>query len=701
MATLEKIRSRGVLLMIIIGVALIAFIVGDFVRNPSQDTSMGKINGEKIKREQFQEAVDQYISAYEIENNTKADENITAQIRQATWDQLIRQQLVAEEAEKIGLAVSQKELEDMTVGEKPHSMIAGRRLFMNEAGQFDKNLVVELLKELQKKPTSGEEQERFNKLKNYWMYFENAVKTGKLEEKYNTLLSRTLKANSVEAKMAFDAKKSTTDLLYVQIPYTSIPDAKVSVSEKEIADKYNSTKELYKQPEETREIKFVSFDIKPSPEDFKSTEEAINALKDEFATSNDVKLVVNKAGSRPYQDIAMAKRDIDPDLSNFAFSGKAGDVFGPTLFGNTYKMARIMASGIASPDSFDVRHIVVFYENDTVKTKTVADSILNALRGGANFGQLAMKYSKFQTARQGGELGWVTEASVSNVPNLGKLLVSTPVNTFFTYKDGQATQIWEITKKTANVPKVKLAVISIETIPSKTTYNNIFTKAKEFATAATSQEMFEKTAQKSGYMIQSSPELEANTPNLFNLKNSRQIVRWAFDNEKGSISDVFPLDNVFMVAELTDVNPKGYRSLEKITPEIKSELMNEKKSALILSDLKSKNTSDLQTLATQMSVKVDTAMQVNFESSSFGNVGFEPKVIAAVNNAELNKTYKPIAGKNGVYVFEAIKRYDNPLPFNEKMEKNQLTMRYGYAVYTAIEALKDKAEIKDNRYSFY
>ncbi len=705
MATLEKIRSKGVLLMIVIGIALVAFIVGDFVRRNPQPDAIAKINGKEIKWKDYQNAINQLTDVYKIEYNTSSlDENTTTQIRQSVWDALLRSNLIGADAEKIGLAVGEKELEELTLGTDkmmPHPMITQRRIFANPSnGMFDRNRLIGLLTELKTPPTSPEMAEQYNTLKNYWLYFENTIKTGTLENKYNALLSRALKANSVEAKLAFESKKPTVDVVYIAQPYATIADDKVTVSDKEIAAKYKEIKEKYKQAEETREIKFVSFDVKPSDEDFQKEKVRMDSLKPKFEASQDVKLIVN-ANSKPYQDVALSAKDIDPDLKSFAFSGRTGEVFGPALFGNTYKMARIMANGIMTPDSFEVRHIVIF-DQDSLATKTLADSVFTAIKGGANFAAMAAKYSQNQaTAQQGGNVGWLTESMITNMPGLGSMLVNTPVNTLFTYKEGGAIQLMEIMKKTANVSKVKLAVIESNVTPSRETYNTIYGKAKQLASESLSGESFEKNAQKAGYMIQSSPAMDRNMPNLYNIKNSRQIVRWAFEHEKGQVSDVYDCESQFVVAELTGINPKGYKSLESVTPEIKAALVNDKKADMIIADLAAKKAANIQALAAQLTVKADTAQQVNFESSSFGNRGFEPAAIVAASLSELNKLSAPVKGNQGVYVMQAYNKYENPMPFDAKMEKNALSTRYAYAVYMSFEALREKADIEDNRYTFY
>jgi len=705
MATLEKIRSKGVLLIIIIGLALLAFIVGDFLNNSSSwfrqsKQNIAEINGKTVKIQDYQTLVEQLTEVYKIEYNIPSiDENTTAQIRQNVWESLLKNTLLSSETEKIGLAVSSKEVEDQTIGNNPNQLVQGRHIFANpKTGMFDKNRLIGFLSELNKKPTNPQEQEQFEKYKNYWMYFENLIKSSKLEEKYTTLLSKALNANSIEAKLAFESQKNTVDLLYVVKPYSSIPDDKVKVSDQEIAAKYEQIKERYKQ-EKNRDIKYVSFNLIPSKEDFAKAQDWINKLKVEFATTSDVASVVNP-NSKPYKDIALSAKDIDSDLKSFAFSGKKNDMFGPMLFGNKLKMARIMDTGISAPDSIKIKHIVVSVK-DEAKTKILADSIMGALKGGADFAALAMKYSQMeQTASKGGEVGWMPVASIE--PKIANACLVQPINVNFTYQDGKAIQIIQVTERTANRNKVKLAVIENEVTPSQETYSKIYNEAKQFAGEFNTLQKFEKGAQKKGYVVQPALGVEENAPKIADIKNSRQIIKWAFETEAGKVSDVYDCEKQFVVAAIVAANEKGYKPVLSVTPEIKSMLIPDKKAELIIADLKSKNTSDLNALVTQLVAKVDSAKQINFESSTFGAAGYEPEVIVySTLKAEINKVSEPIKGKQGIYVVKAFNKFTNPAMFDAKTQKTSLGMRYMNVAYGATEALKDKADIEDNRSRFY
>lgn len=705
MATLERIRSKGVLLLVIIGLALLAFIVGDFLNNSSSAFNQSKeivaeIDGNEIKISEFQQAIEQLTSVYEIEYQTNTiDENATQQIRQTVWDSFVKENLIASESEKLGLAVSENELNELIMGNQPHQLVLGRRIFMDpNTGRFDRNRLVGFLNQLKTKPAEPQAQEEYMKAINYWMYFEKLIKNSKLEEKYNILLSRALTANSLEAKLSFEAKKNTVDAAYVSKPYFSIPDSTISVSESEISEKYNSQKELYKQNKETRSIKYVAFSLTPSQEDFAKVEKWMNDLKPEFSTTTEIASVVN-ANSKPYQDVAHSKNETDESLRTFAFTGNKNDVVGPVLFGNTYKMARIVETGINEPDSLNIKHIVVATP-DADKTQTLADSILTALNGGADFAQLAVKYSQMkQTAARGGEVGWIMVSTMNQ--DMAKACVAQPTNKYFTYKEGDAIQIIQITEKTANVSKVKLAVIESEINPSQETYSQVYNEAKAFAASCTSAESFDKNAAEKGYTAIPMFDIDNNTPRIANYSQSRQVIRWAFndDTDVNMVSDVFDCEKQYIVAAVNEITPEGYVPVAKVSNRIKAEIIKDKKADKIIAELSGKKS--LEELASQLASSVDTATQVNFESRTFGNAGIEPSVIVNATEGKLNTISAPIKGNTGVFVVKPINIVANTAPFIIEAEKTAIATKHMYAVYTAIEALKENAKIEDNRSNFY
>ncbi len=704
MATLEKIRSKGVLLVVVVGLALLAFIVGDFLNSGSSYFNQSReivaeIAGEDINIKDYQAAIDQMTEVYKIETGkTDLGEDVMSQLRSSVWETMVNEKILNAEAKKIGLAVSADELSDRLIGKNIHPLITQRRAFVGQDGQFSRTMLVQFLNSLEETPANDEMKQQIAKAKNYWMFWEKTVKTSILQEKYNTLIAKTITANSLEAKTNFESRKVSVDVAYVVQPYFTMPDSAVSVSNSDIKDRYNKEKEQFKQ-DANFSMNYVAFDIKPLPEDFKEAETWINKLSDEFKTTDDVVGLVNSNSDVMYDGRNYSEKTVPFNLKSFAFGGKAGDVMGPVFENSTYTMARIMESGIMESDSVKLRHIFLL-----PKDEAKADSLVNAINAGANFAELAKKYSAVQqTAANGGEIGWLQ----SDVQGLDKELMATAlskkVNEVFTIKNAQGTQIMQLTDKTPARRKVKLAILERKVIPSSKTYSKIYNDAKQFAAELTADK-FDSKAKEKGYIVRPANEVLKTADRIADIPQSRQIVRWAFKSEKGDVSDVFDCGTEFVVATTTDISDKGYRSIDKVTDQLKAEIIRDKKADLIIKNMTEKlgKTPSLESLAASMNDSVKIANGVNFSAYQFGAAGFEPAVIGKSVALELNKVSAPIKGNAGVYVVRPSNKQENPQPFDAKMEIMQLNSRLSYSLpYAIVEDMKDKAEIVDNRMNFY
>ena len=336
MATLGKIRKHGVLLLIVIGVSLLLFILtldnntfqDLFNPNNPRKANVGKVNGEKIGYQDFYKSIVEYTDFYKIEmNNESLNDEMTEQIRQETWNQVVMRKVIEKDAEAIGMSVPYAELKELTIGNNPSQIIAGRQLFRDENGRFDASRVSMLISQLDNAEVAQRVQsDDLMRMKNYWSFLEQAVKDSRLNEKYSVLLSKVLVTNSLEAKYAYENKKTSVDLVYAMKPYFTVADSTVSVPQSDVKALYNKRKEQFKQ-EATCDISYVVFDIKPSQEDFLAVEEEITKAKEEFATTEDIIATTNDLSDIPYQDVFLVKTDISEDLQEFAFSGEKDVVF--------------------------------------------------------------------------------------------------------------------------------------------------------------------------------------------------------------------------------------------------------------------------------------------------------------------------------------------------------------------------------------
>lgn len=704
MATLEKIRSKGVLLIAVVGFALLSFIIGDFLTQGStffnkSKENVAEINGETVNIADYQDLLDQTLIFQKYESGqTEIDEQTMQQIRAFVWDQMIREKLLYAEAEEIGLTITKEELSDRLIGNNIHPMIQQRRFFADETGRFNRAMLLQFLNFKDDEPKDAQMEQQLSDYKKLWIFLEKTVKFSLLQEKYNSLVTNSIVSNSIEAKANFNSNAPLVDASYLLQPYYTIADTAVSVSNKEIKDRYNKQIKQYKQ-EPNVSISFVSFNIQPAKEDFEEAEKFINDLKNEFATTTDVVELVNSNSDTPYTGRNYTTSTVPLNLKEFAFNGKKGDVTGPYFANNTYTMARIMENGIMLPDSVKLRHIFLL-SSENGKT----DSIVNAIRSGANFGELAKKYSAVkQTANNNGEIGWILDGDQALDKEILNGAFSKKVNDVFTFKNAQGTQIIQIMEKTAPKAKVKLAILERSVIASTKTESKIFNEAKRFAAGLEASE-FDSLARKNNYIVRQANEIFQTNEQILNIPQSRQIVRWIFDNSKGDVSDVFECDKELIVAAITDVNKSKYRSIDKVSSQIKAEITKDKKAALIIENLgqQIKKGATLTDIAIAVNQEVKAAQGVFFSAYQFGMEGFEPAVIGKTTILKQNQISAPIKGNAGVFVVQATNVQKSEQKFDLAAEKRNLSSSYKYALPNSIMmSMRDKAEIKDNRLNFY
>lgn len=704
MAVLEKIRSKGVLLIGAVGLALLAFIVGDFLNSGSSyfdksKETVAKIVGEDINIKDYTASIDQMSEVYKIETGkSELNEEMMTQLRSSVWESMVNEKILNAEAKKLGLAVSKEELSDRCIGNNIHPLIQQRRTFAGENGQFSRPLLVQFLNSLEQAPANEEMKQQLAKAKSYWMFWEKTVKNSILQEKYTALISKAVVANSLDAKMSYQDRKTSVDVAYVVQPYYTVSDSAVSVSKSEIKDRYNKQKEQYKQ-DANCSVNYVAFEIKPLKEDYKEAEAWINKLSTEFKTTDDVVGLVNSNSDVMYNGQNYSLATVPANLKAFAFSGKTGDIVGPMFVNETYTMARIMQSGIMQSDSVKLRHIFLV-EKDAAK----ADSLVAAIRAGGDFAAMARQYSAVkQTAANGGEIGWIQEGVPGMDKEMSAAAFSKATNEVFTLKNPQGVQIMQVMEKTPARSKVKLAILERKVVASSKSQSRIYNDAKQFAVDLTADK-FDAKAKEKGYVVHPANEFLKVSDKISDIAQSRKVVQWAFKGDKGDVSDVFECGSTLVVATITDVNEKGYRSIEKLNEQLKAEIIKDKKAELMIKNLTAQlaKTPTLEGLAGSLGDSLKVATGVNFAAYQFGLAGMEPAVIGKSSVIALNKVSAPIKGNAGVYVVRTSNKQVNPQPFNAQMEKMQLNGRMSYALpYMIIQDLKDKADIVDNRINFF
>ena len=665
MASLQRIRNHGALLIAIVGLAMLAFILGDFLNSGSSffnrsRENVGVIEGEKIHYTEYEAAKDQLTEVYKIESGrSDFDEDTHTQIRNQVWNMLMMDHTLRAQAKKIGMDITADELSELCIGENVHQIIRARRAFADENGQFNRQAVINLLQAINQDGEDAEQNANLQQAKTYWMYWEKAVRISYLQEKYTTLFQHLLKANSLDAEFAFNNREKGISAEYVMQPYFTVADSLVKVSESDIKALYKQHKAQYKQTP-NRAIKYIAFDIVPSEADFKAAQDLMNNLQEEFMTTEDVSLVVNTNSDIMYDGRDYSIETVPAQFKDFAFAkgAKAGQCTEILFENNTYAMARIMQAGYSMPDSVELKAIVEGGEDQ--------------------------------------ELGWFKAADLPK--NIAEKALAGKRGEKFTVAQGMGEQTYEILDIAKPTPKVKLAILAREVTPSSKTYASIYNEAKQFIVANKDAEALEAAAQEKGMAVIPQYNLTATTDKVGQLKASRPIVRWAFEAKEGQVSDVFECGQQFIVAALAEVNDGEYRSLEAVRAELNYEAMNNTKAAYIIKSLK--GVENLEAAAQIMGQKIQSVERVSLADSRFGNAGMEPAVIGKTLAMGENALSEPIQGKTGVFMVKTGVANNAADELNVEAEKAQLAARFNYLPYQALQLIEDKAEVTDNRANF-
>ncbi len=711
MATLEKIRNKAGLLIIVVGVALFAFIIGDFLNSGSTyfrqtQEKIASVDGETITIQDYQSRIDEMTEVYKMQTgNANIQEDMMTQLRESVYMSMVQEVVLGEAAEKLGLTVSAEELFDMVQGENISPVIMQMPMFRNEqTGQFDKTALLNFLKTIDDDNIASypaDQQGQLLQFRNFWLFWEKSIKNQRLEEKYTNLLTKAVSANALDAKASFTNANKTSDIAYTMQSYTTIPDSVVQISKAELEKLYNQRKESYKQ-QEGKVINYIAVDIAPSTEDFNKIQAEIENIKGELAETSNVADLVNEYSDVPYMDVFVSASGLDVDKRDFATQAEIGDVNSPIFADNKYRLFKLVDKTMA-PDSVNVSQIMIGAPSEA-EMKVLADSLIDVLKKGADFGEIARQYSMDQAAQMGGEVGWMTETSARTWLNdeFKDVVFSVPLNEIKTVNTMYGTVLVKVTDRTANVTKYKVADIEMAVSPSSKTYSNLYNELNSYVSQNNTAAKFEENAQESGYNLSKDVTVGKNDQTLGFIRNSRPVIRWAFQTEKGKISDIFECDDKFVVAVVQGTVPEGYRSLASVTPMLQNELRAEKKGAMIVDELKAKNLNSLEAYAQAMNSKVDSVKFVGFDTQRISGIGLEPKINAIASLSEVGQLSQPIAGTGGVYVLQVTNKNDNGGEYDQTAQMNSINMNNSYRFgYQAIQSLVSKAKVVDNRIRFY
>ncbi len=702
MATLQTIRNRaGVLVAIIIGLSLLAFILNDLIYsnklfNSGPSDVVAEVYGNSISVKEYETVVNELTENYLRNTNqeTVPDDNISQQIREQAWETIITNYVLANKLPDLGIAVHDDELQDMIVGSNIDPQILQIPIFKNQqTGQFDPNLVRQFIANMDKDPSGN--------ARLSWVAFEKELEHQKLLKKYYNAVKKGMYITSLEAKQAAEESTTQNDIQMVLKRYTDISDSSMTVTDEEIKKYYDEHQYLFEQ-EESRDIDYIVFDVKPSPADMQALQQKMQDIKDRFVTADNVEDFVNQNSDVPYSESYYAKGELSPAIDSIMFSQEPGFIYGPYVDVDNYFVTKLM--GFKNlPDSVHARHILISPNEKRSKdqAKAMADSLKKVLEKGGNFPALAKQYSDDKgSANDSGDVKWFKQNMM--VKPFEKAAFEAKKGEYVIAETQYGFHIIQVLEKSKDVKKAQVAFVEWKIEPSSTTYQTIQNQAYQFAGVNNTAEKFNQAITSQGLVKRVANGIKTTDRTIAGFDNAREMIRWAYKAKKGDVSQPFEFPDKFAVALLTEVREKGFAPIEQIKEQLTTLVKKEKKADKFIQEFKAdKGLGNLQAIAQKMNIPVMDATAITFASFSLPGVGIEPKVISASATLPKAQLSAPIKGNNGVFLITVMNR-TNQAAADAKQTQVQLSYDIQTRVdYQAFEALKKLADIKDNRILFY
>ena len=715
MAAIQTIRKWSVALLVIIGIGLFSFIAEDFFRVfdtlfGEDKRHVGQVYGEKLAINDYQTMIDEYTEAMKF---TRGESSLSDEeqnrLKDQVWQNFVTESMVKHEAEKLGLTVTDAELNNvLTAG--TNQMLMSTPFVNKQTGRFDAAQLKQFLEQYDQmlaKPDQVPQEylEYYQRLYKYWGFIEKTLRTSLLNDKYQALIGRCILSNPVSAKLAYEGVASKTTAAVASVPYTSVPDTEVKVSDEEINQQYAKYKEMFRQFNESRDIKFISVQVKASQADKDALLKEMQGYAKEFADDANVAAAVNQSSSLvPYSGMAVSKEVYPNDIQKQIDSLGVGVVKGPyfNAADNTQNILKLIGTE-ELPDSVEYRAINC--ANTSLEAaQATADSVIKAVAGGAKFEDVAKKY------KQNGQSTWLVanqyegQTMDADNANFVKTITTSAAGTLQKIEFAQNAVVVQIIKRGALKKKYNLAVIKRSVDFSKETYSKEYNKFSHFIASNSTFEKMEANAAKNGYNVQQRKDQFSNEHYVAGIPGTKDALRWLFEAKEGDMSQLYECGNNdnMLIMYVTKKHKAGYRPADD--PDVKNMLtqivLRDKKAEKIMAQLKGKS---LQQVLAMPSASADTLKDITSATPAFiaSTGGNEAALAGGVCYGKESKSYGPVKGNNGVYMFEITGRTKTGEKFDAKNYQQSVAESYLRNVGQYTNDLYTKAKVVDRRYLYF
>lgn len=719
MTALGKIRSKGILLIIIIGLGLFAFIAEEAFRSCNgikgqNSQQIGEVLGEKIYVQDFQKLLEEYQDAMKLTMRTdNLSEDQLNQLKDQVWQQLVSERVMKEDCKKLGLTVTEDELQNV-LNDGTNQLLTQTPFVNQQTGRFDVSILKQFIDAYRKAEASNNSQQldQMRPAYNYWLFVEKNLRTQLLAQKYQSLLANCVLSNKVEAKMAFNEENEEAQIQLASIAYNTIKDADIKVTDEELKAKYEELKPAFRQQQETRDVKMVDVQVKASATDRAQLQKDMAGYQKQLAAAADPTQVVSKSGSMiQYIGLPVSGKAFQqyPDIASKIDSmavGTTGVV--ENTKDNTYNIVRIL-SRTELPDSVEFRQIQV--GGKTLEAaRASADSIQKALAAGGDFQAIAKRYGQDSTTT------WFTGAMYEQASTMSQdnrayieALLNGAVGSTQNIELTQGNVVIQVLNRKAMKSKAVAAVIKKEIRLSDNTYSKAYNRFSQFVTQSqASLADLQKHATKFGYTVQDLNDFATSSHTVGNVGGSgiRDAIKWIFEAKEGQVSQLFEAgkeNDHLLVLCMTKIHPQGYRPWDdaQVKEILKREVIRDKKAEMIMAKLKGVNSI---AAAQAKGAKVSTVNQITFAAPAFiqATGAAEPALSGAVAATAQGKFCSaPVKGNAGVYVFQVVKKQMRPAKYNEEQQIQMCRQRAMQYMGNFMQDLVFGAGVVDNRYLFF